>query len=195
MNDMTGTRRTGPVRSEASRLAILEAASAQFKRTGDIRLSLEAIATEAGVGKRTIYHWWDSREALIAECLTEGFLIPNALLIPDTGAIRTDLLSWLTSLDEAASDAEQLAVIRALIMHSSSDLTLRESVQERLGIDAELRDRMAVAQALGDISATSSAAVLSDAFIGVIMVRLLMGSPLHPAEIIDTLIPVATVSN
>ncbi len=64
--------RSGPVRSEAARLAILDAAVALFAERGYDHLTIEGIARRAGVGKQTIYRWWSSKGDVIAEAILEG---------------------------------------------------------------------------------------------------------------------------
>ena len=75
--------RAGPVRSAAAREAILAATATLFQEVGYDQLTIEGIAKEAGVGKQTIYRWWRSRGALIAECLTDGRLFRLDLEAPD----------------------------------------------------------------------------------------------------------------
>ena len=48
--------------------------------------------------KQTIYRWWPSKGALVAECLLEGMLLPERLVPPDTGDIRADLIAWLEEI-------------------------------------------------------------------------------------------------
>ena len=77
--------RAGPVRSAAAREAILDRDGTISRRQGYDQLTIEGIAKEAGVGKQTIYRWWRSRGALIAECLTEAVSFRLDLAAPDTG--------------------------------------------------------------------------------------------------------------
>src|SRR6478736_9695154 len=90
MND----HRAGPVRSAAAREAILDATARLFHNQGYDRLTIEGIAKEAGVGKQTIYRWWNSRGALIGECLTDGRLFPLDLEAPTTDNLVADVEEW-----------------------------------------------------------------------------------------------------
>ena len=72
---MAGPGRRGPKRSEEARLAILHAAAARVVAHGYDHLTMEGVAADAKVGKQTIYRWWPSRSALVADCLAERLLL------------------------------------------------------------------------------------------------------------------------
>ena len=66
---MTAERKrphTGRQRNEAARTAILDAAMALL---GTARFTADEIAREAGVGKQTLYRWWPSKAAVVAEAI------------------------------------------------------------------------------------------------------------------------------
>ncbi|MER6146341.1 TetR/AcrR family transcriptional regulator [Streptomyces sparsogenes] len=92
-------------RSERSRRAILDAALELLGELGYPRLTIEAIAARAGVGKQTIYRWWPSKAAVLLDAFTdrgatpEGAEAPEApegteraeAALPDTGDLEADL--------------------------------------------------------------------------------------------------------
>ena len=94
---MPTERRRGAARSEPARVAILTATAKLFAEQGYDHLTMEGIAAEARVGKQTIYRWWRSKSALIADCLIAGLLIPEWLTPANTGSERADLTAWLDS--------------------------------------------------------------------------------------------------
>ncbi|GGN64180.1 hypothetical protein GCM10011579_033360 [Streptomyces albiflavescens] len=67
---------------------ILDAARDVLSAQGYTALTIEAVATAAGVGKSTIYRWWPSKEALVADALAEIF---RAEEIPDLGDTHAEL--------------------------------------------------------------------------------------------------------
>jgi len=58
-------------RSEKSRTAIVTATRELLLERGFDGLTIEAVAARAGVGKQTIYRWWPSRPALVADVMLE----------------------------------------------------------------------------------------------------------------------------
>src|SRR5690348_6191404 len=83
-------------RSETSRSAILQATIKLLEDTTVQRLSIEAIAKEAGVGKTTIYRWWPSKAAVVIDAFMEHHLVKTP--IPQDVPVRDALITHLRSL-------------------------------------------------------------------------------------------------
>jgi AcrR family transcriptional regulator len=81
--------RTGG-RSARVRDAILAATFDELVDKGYPALSVEAVAARAGVNKTTVYRRWPTLDDLLVDALTTWS--QEALPVPDTGAIETDLL-------------------------------------------------------------------------------------------------------
>jgi AcrR family transcriptional regulator len=60
---------TGRRRNEAARQAILDATFRLLSDPMVETLTIDAIASEAGVGRQTIYRWWPSKGAVVADVL------------------------------------------------------------------------------------------------------------------------------
>ena len=56
-------------RSEAARLAVLEAADDLLVEHGFAGVTIEGIAAKAGVAKQTIYRWWGSKSDVLFDAL------------------------------------------------------------------------------------------------------------------------------
>jgi AcrR family transcriptional regulator len=56
-------------RNPGTQRAILAAAAHLVRRQGYNRVTIEAVAAEAGAGKQTIYRWWKTKAALFADVL------------------------------------------------------------------------------------------------------------------------------
>jgi len=83
-------------RSEESRSAILGATVELLDETTVQKLSIEAIAKRAGVGKTTIYRWWPSKAAVVIDAFMEHHLVKTP--IPPDVPVRDALRSHLRSL-------------------------------------------------------------------------------------------------
>ncbi|MEU1800377.1 TetR/AcrR family transcriptional regulator [Streptomyces sp. NPDC019937] len=98
-------------RSERSHRAILDAALELVAELGYPKLTIEAIAARAGVGKQTIYRWWPSKAAVLLDAFVAlgeraareaGGEAPHAF--PDTGDLEADLKFVLrATVDELRS--------------------------------------------------------------------------------------------
>jgi len=80
----------GRPRSEAAHDAIVAAALALTRAVGYDAVTMEGIAATAGVGKATVYRWWNSKDEVIAEALQR---LLKGVPVPDTGTVREDLLA------------------------------------------------------------------------------------------------------
>ena len=93
----TGTARpAGRPRSEKAERAIIEATLDLIgEGMGVSELSIEAIASRAGVGKTTIYRRWSNKEDLVVDALAT-LKAPMPRL--SGTSVRDDLISWLEAL-------------------------------------------------------------------------------------------------
>lgn len=78
----------GRPRSAKSHQAILKATLELLGEVGFETMSIEAIATLAGVGKTTIYRRYSSKEELVADAIES---IRQEIVISDTGSLWGDL--------------------------------------------------------------------------------------------------------
>ena len=87
MNDAR-KKSPGRPRSAASHQAMLKAALDLLSEVGFEAMSIEAIASRAGVGKTTIYRRYSSKDELVADAIES---IREEVLIPDTGNLWSDI--------------------------------------------------------------------------------------------------------
>jgi AcrR family transcriptional regulator len=180
--------RSGPVRSEAARLAILEATAELLVEKGYDHLTMEGIAARAGVGKQTIYRWWGSKSAVLAECLLEGKLLPDRLSLPDTGDVRRDLTAWLGSVAEVLDGEHGEGIFRSLIAAAVDNADIGRRLRDALSGSESVSGRLAAA--IGTVPhLTPGAPVdeIAEALIGAVVLRVLSRSPLDDAAIHDIL--------
>ncbi|MFJ1708455.1 TetR/AcrR family transcriptional regulator [Kitasatospora sp. NPDC088346] len=136
-------------RSEHARQAIIAAAFELCAERGFAATTIEAIAARAGVGKTTIYRWWPSKAAILAE----GVEIQRdaSATFPDTGDIWTDLATQTGNVTRLF-DTEFGAIWRGLIAAAQTEEYAADSVRRILrgSIDAALA-RLAGARDAGQL--------------------------------------------
>lgn len=100
----------GRPRSVQSQQAILDATLTLLTTEGFEAMSIEAIAARAGVGKKTIYRWWSSKEALVIDTIKNVQQIKNPVI--DTGSLRDDLIALFRNTFQTWSslDARNLLI-------------------------------------------------------------------------------------
>jgi AcrR family transcriptional regulator len=81
-------KKPGRPRSVESHQAIIKATLHLLSQMGYDRLSIDAIARSAGVGKTTIYRWYASKEELVASAIES---VREEIEIPDTGTLSSDI--------------------------------------------------------------------------------------------------------
>jgi len=187
---MEPEQRRGPGRSESARLAILTATARQFAERGYDALTMEGIAAEAKVGKQTIYRWWPSRTALVADALAEGLIMPDWFVPADSGDIRADLLEWVQNVVEFIREPGHDELLRSLVVAAAEDELVAVRLNERLGVLQLLGERMRGAVEAGQLDA-QPVEDLVEALLGAIVVRTLRRVPLDDdfaARLVATLL-------
>ena len=109
---MSSQIRRGRPRNEACTGEILEAALHLVAEVGIAGLTMDAVASRAGVGKATIYRRWTSKEALMLDAWMSCVRKPVA---PDTGTLQSDLEALLGGIDSPLSDRELQRVFPQMI--------------------------------------------------------------------------------
>ncbi|MFC9787917.1 TetR/AcrR family transcriptional regulator [Rhodococcus sp. NPDC127528] len=119
-------------RSERARSAILAATAELVSEVPYPRLTIEAIAARAGVGKQTIYRWWPSRGSVVFDAILELSGGPEGGGLPDTGDIVADLRLFLRSTATEMAEPRFDAFLRALYVEIQQDPALAESYRTQL---------------------------------------------------------------
>ncbi|WP_405862442.1 TetR/AcrR family transcriptional regulator [Streptomyces sp. NBC_01515] len=182
---MSDTRR-GRTRSEAVRRAVLEATRDELAAHGYDKLSIDRIAAAAGAGKQTVYRWYPSKSALVAECVLDGYGFPATTPVPNTGAVRRDLRDWLGAFADHLAEPRSAALIRASTAAAaeSDDVAVRfynhVTAASEDALTARLRNAAPAAQ-------PESATAAAEALVGAMLYRLLVRQPATP-EFLDSLV-------
>jgi len=148
-----GARRRGAVRSEEARIAVLDATGRLFATQGYDHLTIEGIAAEAGVSKQTIYRWWSSKSAVVADALIEDLLLPDHPVVPDTGDIRSDLIAWMQSVVDLVAEPGNDGLVRSLVAAACENPDIGARLNDALGVTATATTRIEAAVAAGQLPA------------------------------------------
>jgi AcrR family transcriptional regulator len=122
-------RAPGRPRSEESRQSILRSTLNLLKQEGGFpELSIEAIAADAGVGKTTVYRWWPTKAALVADAFSAS--ADAELRFPDTGDVCRDMSLQMRRLIRIFR-SDRGKIVAALLAGGQSDPELIEAFRER----------------------------------------------------------------
>jgi AcrR family transcriptional regulator len=164
---------TGRRRNEATRQAILDA-SLGMLLSGDTAITMDGLAAAARVSKQTIYRWWPTKAAVLAEALTAGAKarVPAA----DTGTVLGDLTAFLIATFRGANDPAVAQALRLIMAEAQSDPQAAEVLHaytaERR---TELRTILDRGRERGQLSADLDLDMVIDQAFGVVWYRLLVG--------------------
>jgi AcrR family transcriptional regulator len=136
--------RTGG-RSARVREAILAAAFCELTDNGYAALSIEAVASRAGVNKTTIYRRWPTLDDLLVDALMEWS--HEAIPAPDTGGIETDLLALGKQLAVVLNEGVGRQVVALVLTAGLRSAQLRETTRRYFDHQTE-RAIPVVAQAI-----------------------------------------------
>lgn len=128
---MTGEdSKPGRPRDPQTDEAILRAVLKLFTDRGFAGMSVEGVASEAGVGKTTIYRRYASKEELVAAAL--GALRDDLGPLPDTGDTRSDIVEMIMQMRQAVGRGPGFGMIGALLVEETRSPELFELLRERL---------------------------------------------------------------
>ncbi|MFJ6750645.1 TetR/AcrR family transcriptional regulator [Streptomyces sp. NPDC091266] len=179
-------------RSERSRRAIFEAALTLVGEVGYQKLTIEGIASRAGVGKQTIYRWWPSKAAVLLDAFTVD-VDDYADGVPDTGDLAADLKSVLRATADEFNNPAFQAPYRALAVAGANDEELSRAFVARLlepGIQVYV-DRLRAAQEAGQVDADADPRVAAEMLLSPFSQRWLMRTGELTYEYVDTLVDLA----
>ena len=174
------TARTGGVgrpRSEEAHQAILDATIGLLAEVGFSALTVESIATRAGVGKATIYRRWPSKLPLVVEAF--GGL--PALEDVDTGDLRNDLVTMLRRYLQVFNTTPLAEVLPSLAGERSHNTELEVLDSVLKGRRQPLLAAFERALERGELSRELDLELAADLVVGPIAVRLYFtGGRIHP---------------
>ncbi|MBF4572696.1 TetR/AcrR family transcriptional regulator [Herbiconiux sp. VKM Ac-1786] len=177
--------RSGPVRSAAAREAILSATARLLVDEGWDRLTIEGIARAAGVGKQTIYRWWASKGALVAECLLDGRFFAVEPAVGDTGELLRDLRDWLTPVLHFLNTTTGRSLLHSLVAAATEEAGVGAHLSDAFGADRLLADRLRAAVATGELPPGTPVDQLGHAVFGALIFEVLSKDEIDVPAFLD----------
>jgi AcrR family transcriptional regulator len=165
----------GRPRSEQADRAIMAAALELLAERGIAGMSIEEVASRAGVGKGTVYRRWSSKGALALDAFLAEFRQQQPL--PDTGSLRGDLRASLRAWVRAVTRTPVGRILADLIGEMQADKDLAVSYREQVLEPLRQQHRIMLDRAIarGEIPAGIDREVALDLMFGAAQHRLLLG--------------------
>jgi AcrR family transcriptional regulator len=178
----------GRPRSEEAHQAILDATLELLAEVGFSALTVEGVASRAGVGKATIYRRWASKLPLVVEAF--GGL--PALEDADTGSLERDLKTMLRAYLELFHKTPLGTVLPSLAGERAHNTELSKIFDPVMrGRRQPLVRALQRAVARGEVPRDLDLELAADLVVGPIAVRLFFtGRPLHP-DMVDPIVDIA----
>ena len=162
----------GRPRSIKSQRAMLQATLELLGELGYEAMSIEAIASRAGVGKSTIYRRYKGKEELVADAIES---IRQEVIIPDTGSLESDIDRLIKSaaqitLNATGKQAVAMIIASAASSQSFAQIYWEKYLQPRREAFAIVIER---AKKRDEIKADLDADLLFDAMSGIMLYALI----------------------
>jgi len=174
-NNGTGEKRSpGRPRSEESRQSILRSTLKLLKQQGGFaELSIEAIAADANVGKTTVYRWWPTKAALVADAFSAS--ADEELRFPNTGSVQSDMSLQMRRLIRIFR-SRRGKVVAALLAGGQSDPELIEAFRDRFLWPRRKQAYQTLRRGIdrGDLPADCDLDLILDSLYGPIYMRFLI---------------------
>jgi AcrR family transcriptional regulator len=177
-------RPRGRPRSAKARNAILRAARELLTEGGPAAVTMEGVASRAGVGKPTVYRWWPDRHAVAMAALMEGEAPPAARRAP-----RSALLALRQQLRMIAERFATPTGRHVATMIAASDLETEfsKAFRNHFVLARRAEGRALLEQAIGDgeVRSDLDVEIALDLLYGPLFFRLLMGHASLDASFTD----------
>lgn len=166
-------------RQVRTRAKVLAAARTVLRRDG-AGAAMDAIATEAGVARSTVYRNWPSREDLLAEAIEDAGGPPAS---GDEGPAREQLIDVVVELAHALDRTEWGRTLPAIVAAVDADAAFAERYRAFTAERRRAVERVVARGArTGELHPTMPVADLIDALVGPLFYRrLVRGVPTPPA--------------
>lgn len=169
--------------TEAIRLAVFQ----ELAAVGYGRLSIEAVARRAGVGKTAVYRRWRSKLPMVIEVVSE--VASLGLVLPDTGSLQNDLQMFVHVVARVLRHPMAAQIVPDLLAEAARNPEIAETLA--VALREAQRDSSAAlvrkAVARGELPADTDPDLALDLIAGPLYWRLLVARTPITRDYLDRL--------
>ena len=179
-------------RSERSRRAVIDAAAKLLTERGYTAITMEGIASEAKVGKATVYRWWPNKASIFMELYAE---LADEITPPaDTGSVLKDVTLLVCGAFKIYRETAAGLALAGIIAEAQSNAAVSRIVRNdfapsRRHIILHLLER---GVQRGEISPSADLELISEVLAGASWYCILVGSgqlsDRHATRIVETVL-------
>nr|WP_218902408.1 TetR/AcrR family transcriptional regulator [Streptomonospora nanhaiensis] len=111
-------------------LAIQAAVFAELAEHGYGRMSIEAVARRAGVGKTAIYRRWNSKLQMVIDVVSTAAV--KVMPVPDTGSLRGDIRELLDAGAQAMRHPLASQIVPDLLAEAARNPDIADTLEKAL---------------------------------------------------------------
>jgi AcrR family transcriptional regulator len=180
---------------------ILDAALAVVAELGYDRMTMDHVASRAGVGKAAIYRRWRSKPEVVADAIAHWRRGHAPVEPPDTGSLRGDVDALIAAVpDPDEADVSAIKVIVGVATAAMHDPVLAAALDDLVLSTPRRMIRVVLdhAVARGEIPAGRDLSLVPDVAMGLNVLRVVTGRPIDRVFVRrvleDVILPLATAA-
>lgn len=169
-SELSPPSKRGRPRDPEIRVKILTVAAELFTERGYDALTMEGIVARSGVAKRTLYRWWPTKSAVVADAILGGFLDVPRNPVPHSDDVWADIRSWLGTV-AIAMQGPYGEVMRTSTAIGATEPELGAQLGEAFGRPAvtDIHGRLVDAVRAGQISPNADLGATVDLLMSIIV--------------------------
>lgn len=162
---------------ESVTAAITRAMFDQLAETGYARMSMDAVARRAGVGKAAVYRRWPSKQAMLID-LVGAAMRDNLPEVPDAGSLAGDVRGFLDVIVAQTTQPRIRRIALDVLVETTRSPELTAALDDVVGQPRRTAAASVLTRAIdrGELSAELDRELGLDLLIGPLVMRLLQGT-------------------
>ncbi|MEV6600264.1 TetR/AcrR family transcriptional regulator [Actinoplanes sp. NPDC051346] len=174
--------------------AIRNAVMNELAEVGYGRLSIEAVARRAGVGKTAVYRRWSNKLEMVLEIVSG--VAERSVPMPDTGSFATDLQLLMFVVSKALQHRIASQIIPDLMAEAARNPKIAETLQRALRTHQRSIGEKIVGQAVqrGELPAGADPELAVDLMVGPLYWRLAVSRTPIGDDYLETLAAAVTAA-